>query len=83
MAGKRSKPIHPFVKELMDSKGFQNVEEFARFLASKTKKVSIASFRHLADGKGTPETHYYASKILKIKTDEWIERFYGLPKVAI
>lgn len=73
MAGIRKKPIHPFIRSLMDKSGFTELAAFARHIGVEERFVyQLADSEIDIDGL---KKHYSAAKALGVSLDEYAEEY--------
>ena len=76
MAGKRKKPIHPAIQELMDQGGHQDLRSL-----SKAYKIPERGLYNLADGSGSNAQlalHLLVAQKLGISLDDWVKKYINV-----
>lgn len=73
MAGKRIKPIHPFIERLMAERGYDNLQSFAKDLG-----INDRTMYRLADGDASHyvlRVHKEIAAAFGITMDEWVDGY--------
>lgn len=78
MAGKRKKPIHPVIQQIMEDEGYPDLRTMAA-----AYKIPERGLYSLADGSGdNPQLalHVLAAEKFGVSLEEWVKRYMRTPE---
>ena len=71
----RQRPINPFIKQLMDERGLENLKEVEQYLAEHNQEVALTTIIRYADSDGSNQHLEAALRMadgLGISLDEFV-----------